>query len=35
VQPAQGETCDSILAYLNNPTAQGKTYCNSTNISGG
>jgi hypothetical protein len=35
VQPAQGETCASILAYLNNPTSQGKSYCNSTNIRGG
>ena len=35
VQPGEGETCASILAYLNNPTSQGKTYCNSTNIRGG
>lgn len=35
VQPGQAETCASILAYLNNPTSQGKTYCNSTNIRGG
>jgi hypothetical protein len=35
VQPLEGETCASILAYLNNPTSQGKTYCNSTNIRGG
>jgi hypothetical protein len=35
VQPARGETCASILAYLNNPSSQGKSYCNSTNIRGG
>jgi hypothetical protein len=35
VRPAQGETCASILAYLNNPASQGKTYCNNTNIRGG
>ena len=35
VQPVEGETCASILAYLNNPTSQGKTYCNNTNIKGG
>ena len=35
VQPAEGETCDSILAYLNNPNAQGKTYCDNSNVRGG
>ena len=35
VQPVPGETCASILAYLNNPTSQGKTYCDNTNIRGG
>jgi hypothetical protein len=35
VEPATGETCASILAYLNNPRSQGKTYCNSTNVRGG
>ena len=32
VRPAKDETCDSILAYLNNPAAQGKTYCSSTAV---
>ena len=32
VRPAKGETCDSILAYLNNPSAMGKTYCSSTAV---
>jgi hypothetical protein len=35
VVPDQGETCSSILAYLNSPTSTGKTYCDSTNIRGG
>lgn len=35
VQPAEGETCATILAYLNNPNAQGKTYCDNTNVRGG
>jgi hypothetical protein len=35
VQPAEGETCQSILDYLNNPQSQGKTYCESTNVRGG
>lgn len=35
VQPAEDETCASILTYLNNPMAVGKTYCNNTNIRGG
>ncbi|MGH9461233.1 MAG: hypothetical protein ACRD1X_08440 [Vicinamibacteria bacterium] len=35
VQPAEGETCDGILAYLNNPMAQGKDYCGGTQIRGG
>jgi hypothetical protein len=30
VVPAEGETCESILAYLNNPMAQGKDYCGGT-----
>ncbi len=32
VQPAEGETCASILAYLNNPMAQGKNYCGGTKV---
>jgi hypothetical protein len=35
VTPGQGETCESILRYLNNPRAVGKTYCTDTNIRGG
>jgi hypothetical protein len=35
VQPGAGETCASILAYLNNPQAQGKSYCGNTDIRGG
>lgn len=35
VQPGEGETCSSILAYLNNPRSQGKSYCGSTSIRGG
>lgn len=35
VEPGEGETCASILKYLNNPQSQGKTYCNSTNVRGG
>jgi hypothetical protein len=32
VQPAEEETCASILAYLNNPMAEGKSYCGGTTI---
>ena len=35
VQPAEGETCSSILAYLNNPRSQGKSYCGNTEVRGG
>ena len=35
VQPGAGETCASILAYLNNPQAQGKNYCDNTSVRGG
>ena len=35
VVPDKDETCTGILAYLNNPTSTGKTYCDSTNIRGG
>jgi hypothetical protein len=35
VQPGEGETCASILGYLNNPRSQGKSYCGNTNIRGG
>ncbi len=32
VQPAADETCASILAYLNNPMAEGKSYCGGTTV---
>ncbi len=32
VQPTEDETCASILAYLNNPMAQGKSYCGGTTV---
>lgn len=32
---AQGEDCDAVLAYLNNPMSSGKSYCNVTTIRGG
>jgi len=35
VEPAQDETCGSILEYLNNPQSQGKAYCSSTTLRGG
>jgi hypothetical protein len=35
VQPGEGETCSSILAYLNNPRSQGKSYCGNTQVRGG
>ncbi len=35
VVPAQGETCASILGYLNSPASTGKAYCDSTTIRGG
>jgi hypothetical protein len=35
VEPGEGETCQSILDYLNNPQSQGKTYCGNTNVRGG
>jgi hypothetical protein len=35
VEPAEGETCASVLAYLNDPQSQGKTYCSNTTIRGG
>lgn len=35
VQPAEAETCASILDYLNNPSSSGKSYCGFTEIRGG
>jgi hypothetical protein len=33
--PGEGETCESILEYLNTPGTVGKTYCNNTKWRGG
>jgi hypothetical protein len=35
VDPAPGESCASILNYLNSAGSTGKTYCGSTVIRGG
>jgi len=35
IEPGADETCASILAYLNNPNSQGKSYCGSTSVRGG
>ena len=35
VIPGEGESCGSILAYLNNPMSTGKTYCGGTTVRGG
>ena len=35
VTPQEGETCKSILDYLNTPNSVGKSYCGETNIRGG
>ncbi|MCI0414269.1 hypothetical protein L0222_15935 [bacterium] len=35
VEPAPGESCASILDYLNSPGTAGKTYCGGTPIRGG
>jgi hypothetical protein len=35
VQPAEKETCGSILEYLNDPQSQGRDYCGNTTIRGG
>jgi hypothetical protein len=35
VHPARGETCASILTYLNRPRSTGKTYCENTTVRGG
>jgi hypothetical protein len=32
VKPGENETCATILAYLNDPRSQGKTYCGATTI---
>lgn len=35
VTPAEGESCSSILGYLNNPNSVGKAYCGGTAVRGG
>ena len=35
VTPGEGESCGSILGYLNNPNSMGKDYCGNTTIRGG
>jgi hypothetical protein len=35
VVPGEGESCSSILGYLNNPNSVGKSYCGNTKIRGG
>lgn len=35
VSPAEGESCEEILAYLNTPLSVGKTYCDNSRIRGG
>jgi hypothetical protein len=35
VSPQKDETCGTILAYLNDPQSQGKTYCHNSNVRGG
>ena len=35
VTPAEGETCASILEYLNTAGTVGKTYCNNSKWRGG
>jgi hypothetical protein len=32
---AKGETCATVLDYLNNPNSQGKAYCENTTVRGG
>jgi len=35
VTPGEGESCSSILGYLNNPNSVGKSYCGNTKVRGG
>ena len=35
VEPAKDESCGQILDYLNNPMAQGKSYCGNTTVRSG
>ena len=34
VMPGEGETCESILEYLNKPGTVGKTYCGGSRLRG-
>jgi hypothetical protein len=35
VTPGEGESCTSILQYLNRPNSVGKNYCMNTTVRGG
>jgi hypothetical protein len=35
VKPGENETCATILAYLNDPRSQGRSYCGGTTIRSG
>ena len=35
VTPGDGETCSTILSYLNNPNTSGKSYCGGSTVRGG
>jgi hypothetical protein len=35
VEPGEGESCATVLEYLNDPQSQGKNYCGNTSIRGG
>lgn len=35
VIPGEGETCQTVLDYLNNPMSTGKTTCGGTKVRGG
>ena len=35
VVPGNDETCGGILAYLNNPSSTGRSYCGGTTVRGG
>ena len=35
VTPAKGESCSTILQYLNTPNSTGKNYCGGTAVRGG
>jgi hypothetical protein len=35
VNPGEGETCATILSYLNTPLSTGKSYCSNTDVRGG